>query len=63
MLKRQVMTVPVAQKPCFLVVTCTASISQTKISSYSSNFLAQHNRTCRELQEVNREICDGLTGR
>jgi len=57
------MTVPVEQKPCFLEVMCTASISQTRISSYSSNSLAKHNHTCTDLQEVNREIRDGLAGR
>ena len=51
------------QKPCFLEVMCTASISQTQISYYNSNSLAKHNHTCRELQQFNREICYGLAGR
>ena len=62
MLKRHVLTVPVAQKPCILEVMCTTSISQTQLSSYANNFLGKHYYTCRELLEVNREICYGLAG-
>jgi len=51
MLKRQVMAVPVAQKPRFLEVIRAASMSQTQRSSYSSNFLATLSHTGSELQK------------